>query len=722
MELNIRGRLLRQLFEEKAVPCNQELYLRSYPVIWPCEDVFQEFLSTPDAYVQMSAAKVVYSCIGAEEDVFLPGFTWKKLIFLQQTRLANRSKDHIAQDHVVHSINLYILGIYAFFNMPIFQRKLLKARDGLPDTETERLLQFVKKWKLFSLYHDLGYVFESLVGHDGIVQEPQILSSYEGLSKCILSECVSRSVSRQIVATAIARKRGKPFQVGKHILAGTRWFDEAGEETPIQALEQILESCKDYRLLEEVQSLEGLHPLAPLLRRTAGLAVVEQQKGNPLVFVRWEEEGNSRAICRHDASLPAGTLYAVKNMIPLDVRGLSIRYYLCVEDFEQRTLNGGGAYRAFHREVQQFDTYLPEQLRRQFSLIYHDSCITQAFYKVCDWHQAHWGQSDKEQAQQAETLNQYGDALSTCFAKAIQESVQQETKTALKNTEVTVKNLEEIIKGIGRKIQAIDLGKVQKDAIFDYEKGGIPGEIFDYSRRLYWNLWETLECRTTGAPYMRMAGQNIQITPFSFEADNGLAKALYAGLKKRGKELDLDLEMLETYQPDFSTCDHGVVSAMLLFQALAFCHDLSRAAQKNSPIEFAWNAPGGIHEITEEKSTALYADAIFAILLHNIYTKRAQPKYGLCYRQDIDQNPFSYFCALMDNLQKWNRPKQIDLSVMDLPEDHYLGNNFDLEVSKGRLRIICHSTYAGKMRENLEYTEDYLPGVLSLVCVTEEEL
>ena len=59
---------------------------------------------------------------------------------------------------------------------------------------------------------------------------------------------------------------------------------------------------------------------------------------------------------------------------------------------------------------------------------------------------------------------------------------------------------------------------------------------------------------------------------------------------------------------------------------------------------------------------------------------------------------------------------------MDLPDDHYLGHNFDISVSEGRLRIICNSTRVGKMQEQIEYAEDYLPGILNLICITEEEL
>lgn len=195
----------------------------------------------------------------------------------------------------------------------------------------------------------------------------------------------------------------------KSILEGTKWFNEAREEESPQAVVQRLEHCLDYKLLEDVQSIEGMYSLAPLLQRTSGLAVMERQGGCPLAFIKWERSGDSYVIYRHDANLPVGVLYAAKKMLPLNFEGLFICYYLCMEDFKRIFGEYSGAYNAFQLEAQQFDTYLPEQLRRQFSLIYHDSCITQVFYEICNWHQTHWSQMNREQ--QTETLR-YGEALS----------------------------------------------------------------------------------------------------------------------------------------------------------------------------------------------------------------------------------------------------------------------------------------------------------------------
>lgn len=719
MELNIRGRLCRELFDEKTTAYRMDLYVRFYPVLWPCEDAFREFLTVPDTSLQLSAAKTVYACVGAEEDVFLPRFTWKNLIFLQQNRLADTPGSYVAQDHVIHSISLYVLGIYAFFNLPVFQRKILQARDGMSATEDELLLQFIKKWKIFSFYHDLGYVFETLVGRDGQALEQQILSDYLNLPGRVLSECVSRSVARLTVATALVRRSRACFRMYKGALIGAKWLNNAGKEETPETLRQMLDHYSDYKLLEDVQSLEGLCQFSPFLRHMEGLAIVEKQRDCPLAFFKWGKNGVIRLAYRDSSDLPECVLYAVENVLPLDFKGISIRYYLHVEDFKQNLLNCSRTYKAFQTEAQQFDTYLPEKLRRQFSLICNDSSITRAFYEISDWHETHWSQ---ENGEHEESGKRDCEKLADCFSEALRESVDREVQAVLRGTKLTVGDLEKAIETLGERIKVIDVGEIQENAIHNYEKEGIPGEIFGYSRRLYRNLWETFENYGTNVPYMRFENQYIHIIPFAFKEDNRFAKAMYDQMEKLARDLSLKMETLETYRPDYSTCDHGILSAALLFQALATYHYLAQAAKQNSPIEFAWSAPGGIHELVGEESVALYADAVFAIMLHNIYTRRARPRYGLCYQQNIDQNPFSFFCALMDNLQKWSRPKQIDFSVMNIPEDHYLGNDFDIDVSRGKIRVICHSTRAGKMREQLEYAEDYLPGILNLVCVTEEEI
>lgn len=718
MELIIQEHMYNTLFEKKSVSCRRDLYLRFYPVLWPCEDAFRDFLKKPDTSLQLSATKTIYSCIGQEENVFLPQFTWKNLIQLQQKQLVDKPGGYIPQDHVIHSTNLYILGIYTFFNLPILQRKILRDH-GDTCTETQRMLQFIKKWKLFSFYHDLGYVFESITGNDGEIGAPEIFSEYPRLRENILSECISRSVSRLIVATTLVQRCGANFHLDENVLTGVKWVDETGETWTPEALYGMLMNVQNYKLLEDVQSMEGFRQLFPFLQHVGYLAVVENPQNGLLAFFSHGIDESTQLVYNYNAGLAKDTLRAIRNSLPLHFEEMSIRYYLCVETFWNNLLGHDSTYQTFEREVPHFNKFLPERFRRQFSLICDDSTITQIFYDIGNWHRTNWFWKDKAERNSDGSLDYDRKAMGDCFTRALQESIRREIQSTLKDTKLTVENLQGAVESLGEKIKAIDIAEIQRIATQNYKKRGIPTEIFNYSNRCYDNMLRELGSQKTES-YIQIKNKTITVLPFLFEDNNEFAKALYSRMEELASALGLELSVLESYRPDFSSCDHGVLSAAILFQALAVFRDIEKVAANHFPIRCAWDTPEGF-QMMEPQSIQLYADVVFSILLHNVYTQNAKPEYGLHYQQDIDQNPFSYFCTLMDGLQKWSRPKQIDHSAIDLPEDHYLGNDVDINVSKGRLRIICHSSRAGVMRAQLELAEDYLPGILSLVCITEEE-
>ena len=717
--MRIQEHMYNVLFEKKNVACRLDLYMRFYPILWPCEDMFREFLVESDSSIQMSTAKGIYSYIGVEEDVFLPQFTWKRLIQLQQKKLVNRPGNYIPQDHVIHSVSLYILGIYAFFNLPVFQRKLLHIRGEDFQTEEKRLLQFIKKWKLFAFYHDIGYVFEAYVDSEGKINDAQVLSDYLRLKEHILAEYVSRSVSRLIIATALVRRNGSKFHLDESVFSGANWITESGESQKSEAICQKLENCQKYRLLEDIQSMEGFRHLSPFLSHVGYLAVVEDLQNRPLALFQHDEDGDTYLVYYH-GSMTKDMLLAIKESLPLYWEGITIRYYLCVESFWQKLLEHSEQYQAFRQEAQEFDRTLPENLSKQFSLICNDSFVTEIFYRINEWHHIHWHWESGEKEESKEALDNYQNEIAAHFSQVLNESVHQIIQTTLQGVQLTAENLQETIDILSEKIKEIDISEIQKNATYRYERAGVPHEILKYSSRLYKNLLRELNRQET-VPYLRVKEQTLFAEPFSGERENSFAASLYDRMEKLASALKLELKTLIAYRPDFSTCDHGVFSAGLLFQALTVLGNLEKTIEATSPLEFAWSFPQCLHKIVEAESISLYADVVFSILLHNVYVKSAKPKYGLQYQQDIDQNPFSYFCALMDILQKWNRPKQIDFSVMDLPDDHYLGNSFDVNVSKGRLRIVCHSSRAGRMRQQLDKAEEYLPGILNLICVTEEE-
>lgn len=722
MNLDICSHLYRELFEKKSVDCHPCLYLRCYPNIWPDEDAFKEFLTGADSSVQLSAAKKIYFAMQAEEDIFLPHFVLQNLIWVQQNRLAKNSTGYIPQDHVIHSVHLYILGIYVFFNIPIFQRKLLHIVGISYQTEDLMMLQFIKKWKLFAMYHDVGYVFEALVDRDGSITEENILSQYELLRKQILLQYVSRSVSRLIVANALIRRSQISFNIDDYPIVESNWLNEFGDKLPSQAVRQELLSCVEYKMLEDVQSPQGFRHVLPLLHCTKRLSVVLDKRNCPIAFFKWDDDQNVRKIYNSSTILSKNIIDAITSSLPIDVVDITIRYYICISDFQHTFLNYNSKYIAFQEEAQTYDMSLPEELRIQFALIYHDKCVTQAYYDINDWHRKN--AKDVSSTVPTEPIRDYTADMAEHLSRALMNEVKDRANIHIRGSQtITVENLRDTITKLSKEIKAINPSTVINEATSAYEKSiGVPSKIFTYSRRLYENIRSALGCNEAKHPYMKIDHQKLYLFPFSFEKDNTCAASLYRQMEFLAGRLQLDIAKLQYYRPNYSTCDHGVLSAAMVFDALSFCFYLKKAIGEAPPANFAWDTLAGIDQILSEESLFVYADAIFSILLHNVYTETAKPEYGVRYKQSIDQNPFSYFCALMDCLQKWCRPKQIDSSVMDLPGDHYLGHNFDISVSEGRLRIICNSTRVGKMQEQLEYAEDYLPGILNLICITEEEL
>ena len=125
--------------------------------------------------------------------------------------------------------------------------------------------------------------------------------------------------------------------------------------------------------------------------------------------------------------------------------------------------------------------------------------------------------------------------------------------------------------------------------------------------------------------------------------------------------------------------------------------------------------------MANDKSISLYSKVLFSILIHNVYTKKSK-EYGIDYKHNIDVDAFSYFCALMDSLQKWGRPKQLDWAVVDLPKNHLLGNDYDIKFTEHNIIINCSTSVAGDMRNDVNALEQYLPGASHIIKLEEKEL
>ena len=127
---------------------------------------------------------------------------------------------------------------------------------------------------------------------------------------------------------------------------------------------------------------------------------------------------------------------------------------------------------------------------------------------------------------------------------------------------------------------------------------------------------------------------------------------LYKKILQFSDELNISFEDLLNYRPNHTKCDHGLVSAGLIFQSVVFCNYLIENCKKNKDISLSWYNGKNTECFCDEENVEKYASIIFSILIHNIYTKKSGAKYGIKYAQDIDKNhsaTFVHFVILFKN-------------------------------------------------------------------------
>lgn len=194
---------------------------------------------------------------------------------------------------------------------------------------------------------------------------------------------------------------------------------------------------------------------------------------------------------------------------------------------------------------------------------------------------------------------------------------------------------------------------------------------------------------------------------------------LFNQIKKLTENLHIDFDKLTAYATNYTSSDHGLISAGLMFQAVVFSHYFAEYCEKHNDLKMAWYGLSGYAGLRSGEGIADYAEVIFSILLHNVYTYDSRPTYGIDYRHSIDEDAFSYFCAFCDTFQKWHRPKQIDYAKTGLPQNHFLGDEFDLIVTEDRICLKCNLQDAAQIRNSLRDENTYLPGIMHFVQVME---
>lgn len=728
--MNISNRWDEELFKEKHVKCEPKLYRQMFNEIWGCPHFFTAFLQATDMAVKVEYAKKIFAYYQSTNDVILPNTFFLNLIDLQTDLVSSPSK-YIPQDHVIHSVNLYILGIALFFNYDIFHQ-LLARKTYQTETSMQQIRAFIKKWKVASLCHDLGYVFE-LFDFKNSRHNIEVINSYNKIYDDILNELVVRGVGRLVACTSFLDKTSLSFHINDiSYLTGAQ-------------LKCNGDTVKYSQMVSELSKFDGAHVITDNSTKLSLLHFPNQICANCLLIL-YDEHDLPESLIILKNGRPSRIYYESES--PCDYRRILLdadlfyvrqkytcRFYFVEPIKEIRSIISRSFQGTYTNLFVDFPRNLPYTYRTQLEQITDDTGIEEFVYDIGRYIKGNQMSAQERSFNRTISLH-YINEIKNCICNFVDQNLSRQNLNAINlpdnlqilfsklSKETTLSNM--ITENVNEKYNnnegnTIDVVNLPENAVF-YIKSALRKKA-----KRYWGYRSNEAELAKVFAYLDFFEvtdkMEIHLSPFRGSLNalncNTFEVKLLEKIKVLASQLNLNLEEICNYTPQHSTCDHGIVSACLLYQSTVFFYHLFSICSEVPFSLFAWHNCEYSEIGNEEKLLEMYSEVIFSILLHNIYVKSSAHPNGLVYRQNIEVNPFSYFLAFCDNIQKWSRPKQNNPAFIALPKGYYVEDKFDLLIDDGKVLLVCSSENINSLKSDINSAEEFLSGISQIVQVSD---
>ena len=171
MDIKINTTLKNKLFDfPEPIVTKKSVFWALHDRMFPCPNVFRDFLSTSDMSEKVEQAKYIIQRLCFESN-FPPPYSLLMNLEEFENSDVNKTgnKYYVPQDHFCHLVYLYLLGLYLFFYVPVLNKGLTgeylsNRQESQYDLAINATKDFISYWKYFCLYHDLTYPIEQIRG------------------------------------------------------------------------------------------------------------------------------------------------------------------------------------------------------------------------------------------------------------------------------------------------------------------------------------------------------------------------------------------------------------------------------------------------------------------------------------------------------------------------------------------------------------------------------
>lgn len=318
---SIRTTLLDALFR-RPKPISRNSYYNAQSQLFPGRTTFQQFLMTTDTQDLHFLARAILNQLANHHYAVPPTRLLFNLAdFEDKNRDAVKGGDYIAQDHYIHLVNLYLLGIYLFSyhrgihrfcsaQLGAMKREMLGKnyqRKGHHSGRSTNYHIFATAWAQFVLFHDLAYPLERIAPTER-TSKLTWLKPFDRIYKSLLKDCALRALARLIVARDLLDSTGaslgeiylqhetrvyvRTIRSGRPVFVPVEKSDESNggawrspNDAFAETVESILSEWSAAMLLFRVRSADAVRTLGPVVPDCSLAAVLEGGTGAPYVMV-----------------------------------------------------------------------------------------------------------------------------------------------------------------------------------------------------------------------------------------------------------------------------------------------------------------------------------------------------------------------------------------------------------------------------------------------------
>lgn len=694
--LNVNERLKITLFIEKKVMFRQDIFDSYYNIIFPCPKNFIDFLSASNYEQQLICAKRIISRMFFFNYNSVCFDLFKNLINMEQGEILNQDESYKPRNHSIHSVNTYILGVYLYFCMEIFNTQLSnyfsRFSNSVRGKDSDFRL-FIDSWKLFALNHDIGYPMERLVNKSNkYISDTsyEIVKTMNEISKMISNEMSILQIVR-FIGISIIQELSKT-NLSNRINSLNNWNEKLCKE-----LSKIID-------LNSFVKLDGIFSFDTLefynIFKSDKICFLITKNSSPVCFV---DNKGQNFFFDDKFEIP----FCLNYTNHINVTDYSVEYYYPVEELNNILNNFMDSNSHYSNDI----ILIAKQIIKNNTIEYAE---INNHYKYLDFLYEIYCIIKKQIINTSNNISLDIDYYKKIFVNSQKMVLEDMNNFFNTNQKLDInKTVQETVTN--------EISRLLKEYYANHAYKNVLDFFFSDSKEekpelkyLYYALFNTFFNQIKNKKSLFWEIKKTSVRRYYDNKDKEFVD-FFDRIKNVFSELaytsDLinktsDFEKLLDYSDGYNIFDHGMASAYISVEVFYKCKYVFDSLNDYPlPIGYFYN------------ENSLF-QSFYSIFVHNMYVSFFEKIGSKPVKHNILKNPFVFFALFCDNMQIWDRPFDVNQGRIDIIKPSIPHEDFLFGIYDNRVYIHCKSADMETVIKNYRKSlDEYLQEASKLIVL-----